>query len=148
MALNQFYPTTTTLGFNVETLRHKGYQITMWDMGGTKSIRSLWKHYYLAIQGIIFVLDSACRSRIDEAKDVLHSVLGEKPLEGIPVIILANKQDLQGTMTDKEILNFLDVDSINNRTCIIQSISAKTGEGLPKVLDNLTNLCNKKSGRT
>ncbi|KAJ8311264.1 hypothetical protein KUTeg_011188, partial [Tegillarca granosa] len=95
MALNQFYPTTTTLGFNVETLHHKGYQITMWDMGGTKSIRSLWKHYYLAIQGIIFVLDSACRSRMDEAKDVLHSVLGEKPLEGVPVIILANKQDLQ-----------------------------------------------------
>ena len=53
------------LGFNVETVEYKNISFTVWDVGGQDKIRPLWRHYYQNTQGLIFVVDSNDRERID-----------------------------------------------------------------------------------
>jgi ADP-ribosylation factor protein 6 len=38
------------------------------DVGGQDKIRPLWRHYYTGTQGLIFVVDSNDRDRIDEVR--------------------------------------------------------------------------------
>jgi GTPase SAR1 family protein len=35
-------------------------------------VRHLWKEYYIETNAIVFVVDSADRSRLDEAKEVIQ----------------------------------------------------------------------------
>jgi small GTP-binding protein len=53
-------------GFNVETVEYKNISFTVWDVGGQDKIRPLWRHYYQNTQGLIFVVDSNDRDRIDD----------------------------------------------------------------------------------
>ena len=66
----------------------------MWDVGGQKAIRLLWRHYYLNTNGIIFVVDSANPERLQEARESLKTFETEEELLDVPILILANKNDL------------------------------------------------------
>lgn len=45
---------------------------TVWDVGGQDKIRPLWRHYYQNTQGLIFVVDSNDRDRVDAGRDTWH----------------------------------------------------------------------------
>merc|ERR1712146_627859 len=70
----------------------------MGDVGGQDKIRTLWRHYYTNTQGIIFVVDSNDRDRIDDARDELHKMINDEELKDAIVLVYANKQDLPGAM--------------------------------------------------
>lgn len=61
-------PLTRCTGFNVETVEYKNISFTVWDVGGQDKIRPLWRHYYQNTQGLIFVVDSNDRDRVDAGK--------------------------------------------------------------------------------
>ena len=65
------------LGFNVETVEYKNISFTVWDVGGQDKIRPLWRHYYQNTQGLIFVVDSNDRDRIEAAREELHKMINE-----------------------------------------------------------------------
>ena len=48
------------------------------------------------ISGIIFVVDSADRERIQEAKEELLRILDTQEMRGVPLVVVNNKQDLPG----------------------------------------------------
>ncbi len=50
-------------------------------MGGQDKIRNLWRHYYTGTQGLIFVIDSQDRDRIDEARQELHRILSDREMK-------------------------------------------------------------------
>ena len=54
----------------------------------------------------IYVIDSADRRRIEETGIELTSLLEEEELAGIPLLVLANKQDLLNAMPAKEVSPF------------------------------------------
>jgi len=60
LKLNETVSTIPTIGFNVETVSPvKGLTFTVWDVGGQKKIRDLWRHYYQNAEGkghLIFFL--------------------------------------------------------------------------------------------
>lgn len=64
-----------SLGFNVETVEYKNISFTVWDVGGQDKIRPLWRHYFQNTQGLIFVVDSNDRERIQEAADELDKMV-------------------------------------------------------------------------
>lgn len=47
-------------------------------------------------QGLIFVVDSADRARIDEARTELHRIINDREMRDCVLLVLANKQDLDG----------------------------------------------------
>lgn len=81
-------------GFNVETVEYKNIQFTVWDVGGQDKIRPLWRHYFQNTQGIIFVVDSNDRERVNEAREELQRMLNEDELRDALLLVFANKQDL------------------------------------------------------
>ncbi|PSN36516.1 ADP-ribosylation factor-like protein 2 [Blattella germanica] len=70
-----------TLGFNIKTLEHRGYKLNVWDVGGQKSLRSYWRNYFESTDGLIWVVDSADKRRLDDCKQELHALLKEEVLE-------------------------------------------------------------------
>jgi len=152
LKLGEVVTTIPTIGFNVETVEYKNISFTVWDVGGQDKIRPLWRHYYQNTQGIIFVVDSNDRERMDEsqgaensAKDELHRMLAEDELRDAVVLVFANKQDLPNAMSVQQITETLGLNSLRNRQWYIQATCATTGDGLYEGLDWLSNTLSKRS---
>eukprot|EP01102_Stenamoeba_stenopodia_P000181 TRINITY_DN10143_c0_g1_i1.p1 TRINITY_DN10143_c0_g1~~TRINITY_DN10143_c0_g1_i1.p1 ORF type:complete len:198 (+),score=48.78 TRINITY_DN10143_c0_g1_i1:42-596(+) len=124
-----------TLAFNIQTLEHKGYNLNVWDIGGQKSLRSYWKNYYEVTEGIIWVVDSADRLRLEDCKNELHQLLQEERLYGASLLVFANKQDIGGALSCNEIAEVLELNNITKRHWAIFSCSAMTGHGLEEGID-------------
>jgi len=127
-----------TLGFNIKTLEHGGYSLNFWDIGGQKSIRAYWRNYFEQTDGLIWVVDSADRLRLEQCRDALLDLLQQDKLAGASLLIFANKQDIQGALSSEEIVSVLELDKndkYKNRHWSIQSCSAVTGEGLVAGMD-------------
>ncbi|KAF4707454.1 Thioredoxin domain-containing protein 9 [Perkinsus olseni] len=138
LKLGEVVTTIPTIGFNVETVEYKNISFTVWDVGGQDKIRPLWRHYYQNTQGLIFVVDSNDRDRMDDAKEELHRMLNEEELRDACVLVFANKQDLPNAMTAAEVTEKLGLHSLRHRNWYIQSACATTGDGLYEGLDWLS----------
>lgn len=103
MVLNETVTTVPTIGFNVETVYHRGINFTVWDVGGCDKIRPLWRHYFQGTQAVVFFVDSNDRDRLDAARDEVHRLMNEDELRNKPLCIAANKQDLPNVMDTAEI---------------------------------------------
>ena len=115
LKLGEVVTTIPTIGFNVETVDYKNISFTVWDVGGQDKIRLLWRHYYQNTQGIIFVVDSNDRDRVDDAKEELHRMLSEDELRDAILLVMANKQDLPGAMTTPDVTDKLGLHTIKGR---------------------------------
>merc|ERR1719207_194530 len=80
LKLGEVVTTIPTIGFNVETVEYKNLRMTVWDIGGQHKIRKLWRHYYEGTQGLIFVVDSSDRERIDEVREELSKMLEDEEM--------------------------------------------------------------------
>ncbi|GAB1607467.1 ADP-ribosylation factor-like [Argonauta hians] len=143
LKLNEYVNTIPTMGFNVETVTFKGLSFTVWDVGGQDKIRSLWKHYYQDVSCLLYVVDSADKNRMAESRYELNSVLRQKEMEGVPVIILANKKDLPNALSVSEITDNLNLSKLEDRRWHIQSTCATTGEGILETMDKLKSMVKK-----
>lgn len=130
LKLGDVVATTPTIGFNVETVEYSDITFNVWDVGGQDKIRPLWRHYMQNAQGLIFVVDSTDAARIGEARNELHRILSEKELDKAAILVLANKQDLEGAMNASEVADKLGLHSLGQRHWYIQSTSAISGQGL------------------
>jgi ADP-ribosylation factor-like protein 2 len=121
-----------TVGFNIKSLEYHGYTLNMWDVGGQKTIRTYWRNYFESTDGIIWVVDSVDRWRLDECKAQLKDLLSQEKLAGASLLIFANKQDLGGALTHEEIIKLLDLysEDIAGRHWKIFGCSAVTSAGL------------------
>ncbi|CAE7938439.1 ARF3, partial [Symbiodinium necroappetens] len=147
LKLSEVVTTIPTVGFNVETVEYKNISLTIWDVGGQDKIRRLWRHYYQGTDGLIFVVDSSDRDRINDARDELQHMLGEPEMEKAALLVLANKQDLPNAMSASDVMHALELQKMQHRKWFIQATSAPTGDGLYEGLDWLSRaLCSKPSG--
>ncbi|XP_075956484.1 ADP-ribosylation factor-like protein 14 [Anarhichas minor] len=130
---NESVVTVPTVGFNVETLEtdRSSPGLTVWDVGGQKKMRPHWRHHYTDTAGLVFVVDSWDQKRLDEACKELHRVLKFESLRGVPLVVLANKQDLQAARSPEALCLTLDLRrACEGRAWFIQPCSAITGTGL------------------
>merc|ERR1711939_736844 len=79
--LGEVVITIPTIGFNVETVEYKNLSFTVWDIGGQDKIRKLWRHYYQGTHGVIFVVDSTDRDRIEDAREELFRMLDDDEMK-------------------------------------------------------------------
>ncbi|CAE8612362.1 unnamed protein product [Polarella glacialis] len=138
LKLGEVVTTIPTIGFNVETVEYKNISFTVWDVGGQDKIRPLWRHYYQGTQGLIFVVDSNDRDRIEDAREELNKMLNEDEMREAIVLVFANKQDLPNAMPAAEVTEKLGLQNMRNRQWFIQSACATTGDGLYEGLDWLS----------
>lgn len=121
-----------TVGFNIKSLEHNGFTLNLWDVGGQKSIRTYWRNYFEQTDGIVWVVDSVDRWRLEECRLQLRELLSQEKLAGATLLVFANKQDLGGALSFEEIAEAMSVDGedIAGRHWRIFGCSAMTGAGL------------------
>merc|ERR1711971_1090100 len=124
LKLGEVVTTIPTIGFNVETVEYKNISFNVWDIGGQDKIRKLWRYYYANTQGLIFVIDSNDRERIEDAREELAQMLTEDEMRDAVLLVFANKQDLPNSMTAAEITEKLGLHNVRSRQWFIQSTCA------------------------
>ncbi|XP_064635369.1 ADP-ribosylation factor-like protein 1 [Lineus longissimus] len=135
LQVGEVVTTIPTIGFNVETVTHENLKFQVWDLGGQTSIRPYWRCYYSNTDAILYVVDSSDRDRISVSKNELVSMLEEDELKKAILVVLANKQDLEGAMKKAEVSNALGLTAIKNRQWTIVPTSAVKGEGLKEAME-------------
>jgi ADP-ribosylation factor-like protein 2 len=126
-----------TLGFNIKTLEYRGFKLNIWDIGGQTSLRSYWRNYFEQTDGLIWVVDSADRARLQDCKAELQQLLQQERLAGASLLVFANKQDIVGALTADQIRAELGLDELSatKRHWRIEACSAFTGAGLAAGVD-------------
>ncbi|KAK7079646.1 ADP-ribosylation factor-like protein 13B [Halocaridina rubra] len=104
-----------TVGFSPENIEYRGCEITIYDLGGGSKIRPVWAKYFSEVHGVIFVVDASASARARECREVLTSLLSHKKIAGKPVLVLANKQDVDGAMDEIDLVESLNVEEIVNK---------------------------------
>jgi tRNA U34 5-carboxymethylaminomethyl modifying GTPase MnmE/TrmE len=107
--------TIPTVGVNYEKISiGKNLVLNLIDLGG---------------QCMIFVIDSSDEERFKEARSELHDALDEFQ-SNLPILILANKQDLASAVDKAELIKIFGLDLLDGRDWHIENTSALLGTGL------------------
>ncbi|KAM3857051.1 ADP-ribosylation factor-like protein 13B [Diretmus argenteus] len=121
-----------TVGFSKVDLKQGKFEVTIFDLGGGKRIRGIWKNYYSESYGVVFVVDSSDVQRIQETRETMAEVLQHPRIAGKPILVLANKQDREGALAEADIIETLSLEKLVNENkclCQIEPCSAVLGYG-------------------
>jgi len=131
--------TTPTQGFNVKTVSQAGFKLHVWDIGGQKALRPYWKNYFEHTDALLYVIDSSDKARVEESGNELNVLLETEELAGVPLLVFANKQDIEGALTAKKLTELMQLGNIRDRNWQIHACSAhvKDEEGPPKVTSGI-----------
>ncbi|XP_069013396.1 ADP-ribosylation factor-like protein 14 [Embiotoca jacksoni] len=137
--------TVPTIGFNVEMLeaKKKGKNIALnfWDVGGQGKMREHWPNFHQDTSAIVFVVDSSNRERLKEAQSELENTLRSDQLRGRPLILLANKQDVNDALTVTEIKDRFNLrKTCSDRDWFVQPCSAATGVGVEEAFRQIVQM--------
>merc|ERR1712146_66317 len=140
LSLGETINTIPTWGFEVDRVRYKNIEFTMWDVGGQEKIRPLWRHYFAGSHAVIFVIDSCDEERIEgmvgTAEYELSFLFQQPDLRNAHFLIFANKQDCHNALMPQEVAYKLKLNKIAHKhNWHIQGCSAIAGDGLYEGLD-------------
>ena len=80
-------------------------------------------------------VDSADTESITVSKTELHDLLSKPALEGIPLLVLGNKNDLASSIGVDELIERLELKALANREVCCYSISAKNAVNIDITMD-------------
>eukprot|EP00043_Microstomoeca_roanoka_P001821 m.34827 g.34827 ORF g.34827 m.34827 type:complete len:198 (-) comp11066_c0_seq1:105-698(-) len=126
-----------TVGLNVAKILFQSIRLVLWDVGGQADLQELWQNYYREAHGIIYVIDSTDPDRLLESKQVFDEVLTTRELEGVPILILCNKQEHPSAMTIQDVKHVLNQSAgkLGLRDCKVQPVSALRGDNLKESIE-------------
>ncbi|XP_034692500.1 ADP-ribosylation factor-related protein 1-like [Vitis riparia] len=124
-----------TVGLNIGRVELSNTKLVFWDLGGQPSLRSIWEKYYEEAHAVVFVIDASCPSRFEDSKSALEKVIRHEDLQGAPLLILANKQDLDNAASSDELARYLDLKNLDERIYIFEAVSTFDGMGIKESMD-------------
>lgn len=111
--------------------------MTIQDLGGRDKFRPAWRQYFSDLDAIIYIVDSTETDRLDDAASTLEFLLDlDGPRDSpssAPVLVFANKQDLEGALSAEEVSEGLKLGEIRHRkwkvveTCITENYGISEG---------------------
>mmetsp|Transcript_6923 Transcript_6923/g.19138 ORF Transcript_6923/g.19138 Transcript_6923/m.19138 type:complete len:192 (-) Transcript_6923:69-644(-) len=133
--IGEVLSTVPTIGFNVEKVQYKNVVFTVWDVGGQKKLRPLWRYYFNNTDGLIYVVDSLDKQRIDHAREEFKTIIEDPLMRNSAILVFANKQDMPNCLSPAEVCESLGLPQLRGRKWHVQSSVAIKGEGLYEGLD-------------
>jgi small GTP-binding protein len=139
---------TPTRKFNIEYIQDKGGKggLAIWDLPGQRTFREKWLTGIQDSNLIIYMIDVANQLRFEEARREFWNLVRRYDLSEIPIIILGNKVDLIN-IKDKngdqlhrrmqEMIDFLELDKLDNNNWRFLFTSVKTNYNIKEVMDTV-----------
>lgn len=127
--------TIPTVGFNMRKVVKGRVTMKCWDLGGQPRFRGMWERYCRNVTAIVFLVDSADQAKLDTASIELHSLVSKDTLKGIPLLVLANKNDLHGSLGVDDVIERLALGKVEGREVSCYSISVKESRNLDCVVE-------------
>ncbi|KAK9141480.1 hypothetical protein Scep_008637 [Stephania cephalantha] len=124
-----------TVGLNIGRIEASKTKLIFWDLGGQVGLRTIWEKYYEEAHAVIYVIDASCPSRFEDSKSALEKVLRHPDLQGAPLLILANKQDIDGAVSSSELARYLDLKELDERLYMFEGVSAYDGTKIKDCID-------------
>ncbi|XP_067678988.1 ADP-ribosylation factor-related protein 1-like [Haliotis asinina] len=123
---------TSTVGLNIGKIDLGKVRLNFWDLGGQEELQSLWDKYYAESHAVIYIVDSSDAERIEESKSAFDKMITNNTLAGVPLMLLANKQDLDGcvNVADMRTIFSPSQELIGHRDLLVSGVSALKGDGV------------------
>lgn len=102
-----------------EELSVGNIKFTTFDLGGHSQARKVWKDYFPAVDAIVFLVDACDKSRIMESKMELDSLLLDESLSNCPVLVLGNKIDRQGSLSEQDLRAYFALNQTTGKVSFI-----------------------------
>merc|ERR1719499_2844898 len=107
----------------------KNIRFRTYDLGGHETARRIWKDYFATVDGIIFLVDAADRTRFQEAREELGRLLEDQALASVPFVVLGNKIDIPTAASEDELRNVLGLYSHMTYGKEVKKDANKNGSG-------------------
>jgi len=88
-----------TIGQNIGRIVLPSTILQFWDLGGQRDIRNIWERYYDECHAVAYVVDASDVERMSEGWEIFDAVLNHPRIMGLPLLLLANKQDLPNSLS-------------------------------------------------
>lgn len=120
-----------TVGLNVGRVEVGKAKLILWDLGGQEALRSIWPKYYHGAHSIIYLVDSSDAEHLEESREELAAIVRHPELRDVPILVLANKQDLRGSSPAEVVEASLSLAALSPTQAIkIQPTAAISGQGI------------------
>ncbi len=107
--IDKFY--FPTHGFDLKTVKLDDYYLKVWDMGGQRSYFKAYSKDYLLGSDVIFIVTDSTPRNVLNSRELINYATHFVGKE-CPIIVIANKQDLQksdGRMSPSRVEDILRV---------------------------------------
>lgn len=84
------------------------------DLGGHEAMRKTWRHYYPEVNAIVYIVDAADPDRFAESRRELDNIVASAEMGNVPILVLGNKIDKAGAVSDEELRLALGLASQTN----------------------------------
>ena len=135
---NTFEPNSTpTIGVEMKVkdfkIKEDLVKAQFWDTAGQEKYDSLTTSYYKGAKGALIVYDITQKSSFDKIESLLKK-LRDNSNKNVNVILVGNKRDLED---NREVLKEDGEELAKKLKIKFMEVSAKTGENLDKLFQNL-----------
>ena len=132
---------SVTIGFHVEEVSpFKNVTFMSWDVGVNDRLMPLWRHYFQGCEGLVYVVDSSHQWRLQSAREELRAILDTPEMAGVPVVVIANKQDLPRAEGSDKMAGHLGLLQERNHPWFVQAACAESGDGIYEAMEELAKL--------
>eukprot|EP01100_Stratorugosa_tubuloviscum_P000991 TRINITY_DN121_c1_g2_i1.p1 TRINITY_DN121_c1_g2~~TRINITY_DN121_c1_g2_i1.p1 ORF type:complete len:192 (-),score=97.92 TRINITY_DN121_c1_g2_i1:280-855(-) len=111
--LSQHPPTNKP---TMQELQMGGLKLQTFDLAGHDIARKIWRDYFVLAQAVVYIVDVNDHERLHESKKELNDLLSCEELARIPILILANKIDLPGALSEDQVRSFFELHNTTGKT--------------------------------
>lgn len=105
-----------TEGFNVVCINSEnGSSLNFWELGGSETVRPYWPNFLHDTGVLVYMVNSADTQRLRPAAHEFRRILQDERLKHVPILVLANKQDLPGAKSVEDISATLGLDELRKQ---------------------------------
>uniref|UniRef100_A0A3B5KJW7 ADP-ribosylation factor-like 9 n=1 Tax=Takifugu rubripes TaxID=31033 RepID=A0A3B5KJW7_TAKRU len=116
-------------GFNAVSINRDDVHVEFLEIGGREDLRPYWRMYMPRALMLVFVVDASRPQLFPVAKQHLHELLASDPR--LPLMVLANKQDLPGASGVTDLHDALGLSEVGERRLFLIGTHAKKGQAEP-----------------